>query len=203
MRTFLLTRRPLIPLLFAAILVIVLCRYADAPYAIASLNLALDTPMTFLIPGVLGATAALLSHSSTPDMEQVATPRLAQHRTILLAAVVLTQWVYLLGAAWAMHRFASVDVLPEITAQLWWATVFYQGICILSAAAFTSVKMWILPLIMLTIPFMFGYAPNATPYWWNVLLTVHPFTSTLAVVLLAAGLIATRTCRQGFLEPRA
>lgn len=144
MRTFLLTRRPLIPLLFAAILVIVLCRYADAPYAIASLNLALDTPMTFLIPGVLGATAALLSHSSTPDMEQVATPRLAQHRTILLAAVVLTQWVYLLGAAWAMHRFASVDVLPEITAQLWWATVFYQGICILSAAAFTSVKMWIL-----------------------------------------------------------
>lgn len=64
-------------------------------------------------------------------------------------------------------------------------------------------KMWILPLITLTIPFMVGYAPNATPYWWNVLLTVHPFTSTLAVVLLAAGLIATRTCRHGFFEPRA
>lgn len=202
MRIFLKTRRFFLLVGLSILSAHLLLWSAPYAYAFPSLNLGLDTAVTYLLGPLLGCFVAAVSNSTAPQMEFLATRRLRTHRSFTLLGLSVFQLSLVYILTFANNALFGTGIPAKTRNQILIATLCFQGLGMLSASLFYSSKVWILPLSALTILVLFGYASNSTPYGWNVLLVHSPATITLSAALFIAGLSTTQFLRLGQFERR-
>lgn len=177
-------------LALSALATIALVLLYPGSYGVQSLNYAMDTPLSALLPAVLGALAACCVRSTNAGLEQLAWPRLRVPRLATVAAVCAVQEVLvaLTLVVSAMTLDLSIDGTKKVLLLV--SSAFWQGLCVGSAAVLRGAWMWAPPCAVLAVVIAFAYDDQAVPRWWNPVLTLSPTTVSLSAVLLALGLLA-------------
>lgn len=171
-------------------------------YSVPSLNLVLETPVSYLLGPLLGGLLASVSNSVAPQMERLATTRLSTARVQLLFMFAIIEVGMLLATAPCANVLVGAGISRSELAALTCGTVFFQGLGLISAACFYSNKVWIPLAVAMSACVLFGWSPDRVPYAWNVLLVATPGSWIAAVVTFASGLLMTASLTVGACERR-
>ncbi|WPF66833.1 MULTISPECIES: hypothetical protein [unclassified Corynebacterium] len=189
-RSFLSSRRVYTALALSTVACVLLLLLFPTSYGIYGANGIRDTPLTRLLPVVLGALAASTVHPVAPAMEATAPTRLLRIRALSLAGIMLTQFLLLLVSMAAVQASVGIGLMARDVAIYLSATALWQGLCCLSVAFSSRMAAWAPPLGVLLFLLLYSWKDSEHPVPWNMLLTINPFTIALSVIFLFGALIA-------------
>lgn len=201
-RSFLSSRRVYTALALSAVACVLLLLLFPTSYGIYGANGIRDTPLTRLLPVVLGALAASTVHPVAPAMEATAPTRLLRIRVLSLGGIMLTQFLLLIISMATIQAIAGVGLTARDVAMYLSATAFWQGLCCLSAAFSSRMVAWAPPLTVLLFLLLYPWRDIDHPVEWNILLKINPFTVTLGGFFLLGGLLALGTVDTARLDAR-
>lgn len=160
-RSFLSSRRLTVALLLGVIACVLLLLLFPTSYGIYDVRGDKDTPLTRMLPVLLGALAASTIHPVAPQVEATAPSRLLRIRALSLAGIMLIQILLFLGIMALIQTTAHIGLTGRDVAIYLSATMFWQGLCCLSVTFSTRITAWIPPLGVLIFLIMYSYT---TPY---------------------------------------
>ena len=199
--TFIKTRRFSIVLLASCVFIAVFESFYTRSYAMPSFDYSWETPVSHFLGPFLGCLSAAVVNSVAPAMETLAVAPIKLWRTGLSVSLCVFQW----AAMYAFTFFANAFLLdvPITTSDfsiLLISTVAFQAIGMFSAALFSSMRVWIFPVLAFMACVGFGFNTDSTPRPHHLLVAHTPTTAVMAILAWVVAVIVLLTLRPSALE---
>lgn len=153
-------------------------------FAMPSFDYSWETPVSRFLGPFLGGLCVLVVNSVTPRMEALAVAPIRFFRLATAITLCVIQWI----AIYAFRPLANSFILDtpmsgEDVRVLFISTLAFQAIAMISAALFTGLKAWVLPVLAFFAAVGLGFNDDTTPRVHHVLVSHTPTSAAVVIAL--------------------
>lgn len=187
------TRQLLLAMSASLLLVAAFESFYTKSFAMPSFDYAWETPVSHFLGAFLGSLCVLVVNSVAPQMEALAVAPIRVFRFLTVITLCIFQWISIYAIRPIVNNWIlDTPMSGDDVRILFFSTLAFQAIAIVSATLLTGLKSWALPALAFVAAVGFGFNHDTTPRPHHVLVTHSP-TSAIAIVvfwLCAIGALA-------------